>query len=50
MILNDFFEIKFEKCLQIIKEASITIIKVVENAIFPIDYVEEMEGMHMKDA
>ena len=50
MTSNDFFETKFDKCLQIIKEMCTTIIKVVENAIFPIHYVEEMEGMHMKDA
>ena len=50
MISNDFFESKFDKCLQIIKEGRTTIIKVLENAIFPIDYVEEMEVMHMKDA
>ena len=46
---NDFFETKFDKCLQIIKEMCTTIIEVVENTIFPIDYVEEMEVMHMKD-
>ena len=50
MTSNDFFETEFEKCLQIIKEMCTTIIKVVENTIFSIDYVEEMEVMHMKDA
>ena len=50
MISNDFLEIEFDKCLRIIKETHITIIKVVENAIFPIDYVEKMEEMHMEDA
>ena len=49
MISNDFFETEFDKCLQIIKEARTTIIKVVENVIFPIDYVDEMEEMHMED-
>ena len=50
MISNDFFETEFDKFLQIIKGMCITVIKVVENAIFPIDYVEEMEVMHMKNA
>ena len=49
MTSNDFFETKFDKCLQIIKESCTTIIKVAENTILAIDYVEEMEGMHMKD-
>ena len=47
---NNFFETEFDRCLQIIKETCTTIIKVVENTIFPIDYVEGMEVMHMKDA
>ena len=47
MTSNDFFETEFEKCQQIIKEMCTTIIKVVENAIFPIDYVDQkMEEMH----
>ena len=43
MTSNDFFETEFGNCLQIIKEMCTTTIKVVENTIFPIDYVEEME-------
>ena len=50
MTSNDFFETMFEKCLQIIKEMCTTIIKVVENTIFPIVFVEEIEVMHMEDA
>lgn len=50
MTSKDFFETEFDKFLQIIKEMCTIIIKFVENTIFPIDYVEEMEGMHMKDA
>ena len=50
MISNDFFETEFDKCLQIIKETCTTINKVVENAIFLIDCVEEIEVMHMEDA
>ena len=46
----DFFETEFDKCLQITKEMCTTIIKVVENAIFLVDYVEEMEVMHIKYA
>lgn len=45
MTSSDFFETEFEKWPQIIKEACTTIIKVVENAILSIDYVEEMEVM-----
>lgn len=50
MASNDFFDIKFDKCWQIIKESCTNIIKIVENTILSIDYVEEMEIMHMKDA
>ena len=34
MASNDFFETEFDKCLQIIKEAHTTIIKVVEKQYF----------------
>ena len=48
--LNNFMDTKFDKCQQIIKELHTNIIKVVENAILSIEYVEEMEVMQMKDA
>ena len=47
---NNLLDTKFDKYRQIIKESHTNIIKVVENAILSIEYVEEMEVMQMKDA